>query len=60
MYQHRAHRATDFGMTGKDLPADGVVTGVGAVGGRVLYVASQTSWSRAARWERPTATRSSK
>ncbi|MCE5231459.1 acyl-CoA carboxylase subunit beta [bacterium] len=41
MYQHRTHRATDFGMAGKDLPADGVVTGVGAVSGRVIHIASQ-------------------
>ena len=35
------HRATNFGMAGKDLPADGVVTGVGSVDGRVVHVASQ-------------------
>jgi methylmalonyl-CoA carboxyltransferase large subunit len=35
------HRATLFGMAGKDLPADGVVTGTGTLDGRVLQVASQ-------------------
>jgi len=35
------HRATYFGMAGKDLPADGVVTGSGKVGARTGYVASQ-------------------
>jgi methylmalonyl-CoA carboxyltransferase large subunit len=35
------HRCTDFGMGGKDLPADGVVTGSAAVGGRLIHVASQ-------------------
>lgn len=41
MYQHREHRCTNFGMTGKEMPADGVVTGAGAIGGRPVYVASQ-------------------
>lgn len=35
------HRCTDFGMAGKDLPADGVVTGAAAVGGRLVHLASQ-------------------
>ncbi len=35
------HRATYFGMAGKPLPADGVVTGSGRIGGRTVYVASQ-------------------
>ena len=35
------HRATLFGMAGKDLPADGVITGTGRVGGRVIQIASQ-------------------
>ncbi len=35
------HRATHFGMDTKDFPADGVVTGFGSVGGRLVYVASQ-------------------
>ena len=35
------HRATDFGMAEKDLPADGVVTGSATVGGRLVQVASQ-------------------
>ena len=35
------HRATLFGMAGKDLPADGVVTGAASVDGRLIHVASQ-------------------
>src|SRR5947209_5328520 len=35
------HRATEFGMAGKDLPADGVVTGAGYVDGRLIHLASQ-------------------
>lgn len=44
-FQERAgfaqHRCTLFGMAGKDLPADGVVTGAGAIDGRLVHVASQ-------------------
>ncbi len=32
------HRCTDFGMAGKKIPGDGVVTGWGTVNGRVVYV----------------------
>ncbi|MCE2652344.1 MAG: acyl-CoA carboxylase subunit beta [Planctomycetaceae bacterium] len=35
------HRCSWFGMAGKDLPADGVVTGVGTVDGRLVHAASQ-------------------
>ena len=35
------HRCTDFGMAGKELPGEGVVTGYGLVGGRPVYAASQ-------------------
>ncbi|HEY0867268.1 MAG TPA: acyl-CoA carboxylase subunit beta [Fimbriimonas sp.] len=35
------HRATLFGMAGKEAPADGVVTGSGYVGGRAVHLASQ-------------------
>ena len=35
------HRASRFGMADKPLPADGVVTGSGKVGGRTVHVASQ-------------------
>jgi methylmalonyl-CoA carboxyltransferase large subunit len=35
------HRATLFGMAGKDIPADGVVTGSATVQGRLIHVASQ-------------------
>ncbi len=36
-----SHRATAFGMDKEEAPADGVVTGYGAVGGRLTYVFSQ-------------------
>lgn len=36
-----AHRATLFGMAGKELPADGVVTGVATLDGRMIHLASQ-------------------
>src|ERR1700693_3040240 len=35
------HRATYFGMSDKDLPADGVVTGCGTMDGRLVHLASQ-------------------
>ena len=35
------HRATLFGMAGKELPADGVVTGAASVDGRLVHLASQ-------------------
>src|SRR3712207_4949164 len=35
------HRATMFGMAGKDMPAEGVVTGAASVGGRLIHLASQ-------------------
>ena len=35
------HRATHFGMAEKDMPADGVVTGAGAIDGRLVHLASQ-------------------
>lgn len=35
------HRATLFGMAGKELPADGVVTGAAYVDGRLVHLASQ-------------------
>ncbi|HSW40842.1 MAG TPA: acyl-CoA carboxylase subunit beta [Acidobacteriota bacterium] len=35
------HRSTLFGMEGKDLPADGVVTGAASVNGRLIHLASQ-------------------
>jgi methylmalonyl-CoA carboxyltransferase 12S subunit len=41
MYLFAEHRGTLFGMAGKQLPADGVVTGAGTVDGRLLHVASQ-------------------
>ncbi len=41
LYRFAQHSATTFGMTGKDLPADGVVTAVGAINGRLVYSFSQ-------------------
>jgi methylmalonyl-CoA carboxyltransferase large subunit len=35
------HRCTLFGMTGKKMPADGVLTGAGSVSGRLVHLASQ-------------------
>jgi len=35
------HRAQHFGLAGKELPADGVVTGAAAVDGRLVHLASQ-------------------
>jgi len=35
------HRATHFGMAGKEMPADGVITGCATVDGRLVHLASQ-------------------
>jgi methylmalonyl-CoA carboxyltransferase large subunit len=35
------HRQVNFGMAGKEVPADGVVTGAAAVSGRAIHLASQ-------------------
>jgi methylmalonyl-CoA carboxyltransferase large subunit len=35
------HRQTAFGMAGKEVPADGVVTGAASVDGRLVHLASQ-------------------
>lgn len=35
------HRATFFGMAGKEMPADGVVTGAATIDGRLVHLASQ-------------------
>ena len=35
------HRCAAFGMADKDIPADGVVTGYGRVGGRTVFVYAQ-------------------
>lgn len=35
------HRATLFGMAGKDMPAEGVITGAASVNGRLVHLASQ-------------------
>jgi len=41
MFLFAQHRCTFFDMGGKDLPADGVVTGAASVNGRLLHLASQ-------------------
>jgi acetyl-CoA carboxylase carboxyltransferase component len=35
------HRCTNFGMEGKEVPGEGVVTGYGTIDGRLVYVFSQ-------------------
>jgi methylmalonyl-CoA carboxyltransferase large subunit len=35
------HRATFFGMEGKELAADGVITGAASINGRIVHLASQ-------------------
>jgi methylmalonyl-CoA decarboxylase subunit alpha len=35
------HRCTNFGMEGKEVPGEGVVTGYGTIDGRLIYVFSQ-------------------
>ena len=35
------HRQTNFGLAGKEIPADGVVTGAGSIDRRLVHVASQ-------------------
>jgi methylmalonyl-CoA carboxyltransferase 12S subunit len=35
------HRSTMFGMAGKSMPADGVVTGAASIDGRLVHLASQ-------------------
>ncbi len=39
--QFAEHRQTDFGMAGKEVPADGVVTGAATIDGRLVHLASQ-------------------
>jgi methylmalonyl-CoA carboxyltransferase large subunit len=41
LFRHVEHRAMQFGMAGRELAADGVVTGLGAIRGRLVYAASQ-------------------
>ncbi|MCP3870148.1 MAG: acyl-CoA carboxylase subunit beta [Gammaproteobacteria bacterium] len=40
-YAFAKHRCNHFGMDKKDLAADGVVTGCGAIDGRLVHIASQ-------------------
>ncbi len=35
------HRQVDFGLAGKEIPADGVVTGAASLDGRLVHLASQ-------------------
>jgi methylmalonyl-CoA carboxyltransferase large subunit len=35
------HRQTDFGLAGKEIPGDGVVTGAASIDGRLVHLASQ-------------------
>ncbi|AMV39115.1 acyl-CoA carboxylase subunit beta [Planctomyces sp. SH-PL62] len=35
------HRQVEFGMLGKEVPADGVVTGAASIDGRLIHLASQ-------------------
>src|SRR5438309_8683030 len=35
------HRQVNFGLAGKEIPADGVVTGAAAIDGRLVHLASQ-------------------
>ncbi len=37
----KEHRCIDFGMAGKTVPGDGVVTGYGTINGRLVFVFSQ-------------------
>lgn len=41
MFGFARHRATEFGMMDKEVPADAIVTGCGTVSGRLVHVASQ-------------------
>lgn len=41
MFLYATHRCNFFDMAGKELPADGVVTGAGTVNGRMIHLASQ-------------------
>ncbi len=41
MYAFAKHRCTSFGMEGKEVAAEGVVTGCAAIDGRLAHVASQ-------------------
>ncbi len=41
LYAFARHRAVDLGMAGREMPADGVVGGAGAVDGQLIFVSSQ-------------------
>ncbi len=38
---HTTHQSLDFGMAGRDLPADGVIIGVGKINGRTVWISAQ-------------------
>ena len=40
------HRATNFGIDKIDIPSEGVITGVGRVGDKIIYIASQDFTAR--------------
>src|SRR5579863_9616645 len=35
------HRQVNFGLAGKEIPADGVITGAASIDGRLVHLASQ-------------------
>ncbi len=39
--QFAQHRQTNFGMAGREVPADGVITGAASIDGRLVHLASQ-------------------
>jgi methylmalonyl-CoA carboxyltransferase large subunit len=41
LYTFAEHTSTSFGMAGKHLPGDGVVTALGSINGRLIHSASQ-------------------
>jgi len=41
LYKFVEHRCTNFGMDGKEIPGEGVVTGYGAVDGRTVFAYAQ-------------------
>ena len=52
------HDCNDFGMADLEMPADGVITGVGYIDGRPVAPSARTSWSGAVPWARSTPKRS--
>jgi len=54
------HRCTKFGLDGKKIPGDGVVTGYGTIDGRLVYVFSHDFTVFGAACPRPSPRRSSR